>query len=174
MDNNNFFLDYAITVSVLSNHKLDLSFYLSKEKKYYDRLTPKEQDEYLEYLLETTVRMSKDTEHFHKMNEGTDYRKYFTFELEDHVNLKLTGGLLKRHLHGVFYKCTKDDIATYKFYLHKLLRVYNDKQQSKCLKVVPIYYDKGWTNYMKKDQTLSDLESDLREYNNMPINPIDN
>lgn len=167
MDNNNFFLDYAITVSVLSNHKLDLGFYLAKTKKYYDRLTPREQDEYLQYLLETTVSMAKNY-------DGRDFNQFFTFELEDHVNLKLTGGLLKRHLHGVFYKCTKDDIATYKFYLHKLLRVYNDKQQSKCLKVVPIYYDKGWTNYMKKDQTLSDLELDLREYYNMPINPIDN
>lgn len=156
---NNFFLDYAITVSVLSNHKLEAGFYLSKTKKYYDRLLPTEQDEYLEYILQTCCRMSKNY-------EGEDYKQFYTFELEDHVNIKLTGGLLKRHLHGVFYHCTKDDIATYTHYLHKLLKVYNDKQKNKCLKVVPVYYDKGWTNYMKKDQNIRDMENELRDLEN--------
>lgn len=168
MENNNFFLDYAITVSVLSNHKLDLGFYLSKQKKYYDRLTPKEQDEYLEYILQTTIRMAKNY-------EGSDYKQFFTFEFEDHVNLKLTGGHLKRHLHGTFYHCTKDDIATYKFYLYKLLKVYNEKQRLKCICIVPIYYDKGWTNYIKKDQTIRELENDLLEIqNNIILENFDN
>jgi len=163
----NFFLDYAITVSVLSKSILDKDYQKRINKKYYDQLTVKEQNDYLEYILQLVIKISKNY-------EGNDFKQFFTFEFETHHNIFLKGGATKQHLHGTFYHCTKEDIATYKATLTKILRVYRENEINKCICIVPIYYDKGWTNYCKKDQTVRDLELDLLEIQNDSNNPLDN
>lgn len=163
------YLDYAITLTVLSAHRVPLHVF-SKKMQYND-LTVRQQDEYLAYLLESSIRCSKDY-------EGSDLRQFATWEYETHPNIKLLSGEPKRHLHGVLYRMTKDDIATIKQYLVSLLKIgHSEKHINNCIKIVPIYYDKGWTNYMKKDQHLREMELDLieieREEQIQNVNPID-
>lgn len=167
MDNNNFFLDYAITVSVLSDSILDKKMQLKTKKKYYHQLTIEQQNEYLEMILKDAIRISKNY-------EGNDFKQFFTCEFETHHNIVLKNGKPKQHLHGVFYQCTKEDIVTIESTIHYIIRVYNDKQKSKCVKIVPVYYDKGWSNYMKKDQTQREMELDLLELETTIQNPLDN
>lgn len=149
------YLDYAITLTVLSAHRVSPHAFLTK--KVYQDLTMREQDEYLKFLVDTSIRCSKNY-------DDKDLKQFATYEFETHPNIKLKSGEFKRHLHGVFYKMTKDDIATIKEYLVKLLKIgHSEKHINNCIKIVPIYYDKGWTNYVKKDQHLRELELDLED-----------
>lgn len=164
----NFFLDYAVTVSVLSNHKISIGAPHHK-KKYYDRLSCQEQDQYLGWILEQAARMAKDY-------DDSDIKQFVSYEFETHPNITLKGGLLKRHVHGVYYHMSKDDIASIKQYLHKLCKVYNEKQQNTCVCIVPIYYNKGWKNYIEKDKFIREMDQDLLdliEEQNQPPSPYD-
>lgn len=167
MENNNFFLDYAITVSVLSDSILDKKMKLITKKKYYHQLNIKEQNDYLEMILKDAIRIAKNY-------DGDDFRQFFTCEFETHHNVVLKGGKPKQYLHGVFYHMTKEDIDAIRQAIYYIIRVYNEKQKSKCVCIVPIYYDKGWSNYMKKDQHLREMDNDLEDMNvEIEINPLD-
>lgn len=157
----NSYLNYALTLTVLSKHKLNFGFtHNLKSKKLFKDLQEDEQDEYMGWLLDSSMRMSKNRD------EGT-IEDLITYRFEDHPNIKMMLGGTKRHSHGVLYNMTRDDIATFKHYLVKYLKLnHSTKLQDVCIKIVPIYFENGWITYMNKDNIILDLENDLKELEN--------
>lgn len=155
--------DFAITLSVLSKHKLNFGYTLDrKDKRLYNDLSVSEQDKYLGWLLTSSMRMTLD-------KDEIDCRLSYVFENHPNIMLK-NAPCSKRHAHGVLYKLTVNQVRDYTKYLISYLKLnHSEKLQHVCIKIVPIHYHHGWITYMNKDECLEQMERDLKSLEEVEV-----
>lgn len=156
MEQSSLLFNYAITISVYSNHKLNkfLTKYSDKLNKihlnFYKDLDCDEQDEYLK-LLFTSPLLTRKIEH------------NYTFEF--HTNIVLEGGKPKRYLHGTIKQITKDKMSELSvLYCDNYLKVKSDKAKSDCFRCVQIVDEDRWDVYIHKEQLSNEF---VRYFNDL-------
>lgn len=151
--------DFAFTLTILSQHKLNFGYTLDrKDKTLFKDLEEKKQEAYMSWLLTSSVSMVLDE---------LEIALRLSYIYETHPNIKCVGGISKRHAHGVLYGFTVEQIDQFKDYVYKYLKITHSKKfMDVCLKVVPINYHHGWITYMEKDMVMAQMELDLAELEN--------
>lgn len=154
MEKSNKLFNFATTISIPNNHRLNKFLYkdnLGKKniKQFFSELEPSEQDQYLISLFTSPLIARNIT---------------FNYVCETHPNITLGNGKEKRHLHGTIQNITyetKDELK--KLYMKSYIK---SSSEHYCY-MVPIV-SSGWSSYCEKSQLnpkylaeiLSHLESD--------------
>lgn len=138
MEQSNKRFNFAVTISLYSEHKLNKFLWrddTQKSRSTFQELSMEEQNEYLERLFCNPL-ISRKISH-----------KFFC---ETHPDLKLKGNKLKQHLHGIIYDITKETMDELKkLYLNSYIKVKTDKAISNCWCCVPMW-DDGYEWYIVK------------------------
>lgn len=150
MEKSNNLFDFATTISLPLNHRLNKFLYkdnLGKKniKNFYCELEPCEQDQYLISLF-TSPLIAR--------NIG------FNYVCETHPNITLGNGKEKRHLHGTIRNITyetKDELR--RLYMKSYIKSTSDHY---CY-MVPIVSN-GWASYCEKSQVNAHYLADILEH----------
>lgn len=151
MEKSSKLFDFAITISIYSEHNLNKFLLSDKTKKKYFELSIEEQNHYLINLFTSPL----DARHIE-----------YLYALEFHTNVVLKGNLPKIHLHGTIKNITYETANELKdLYLKRYIKVSTQKAILDCFKIVPIV-NEGWADYMEKhqvnDKYFNDLENHLQ------------
>lgn len=150
MEYSNRLCDFAITISLPSNHRLNKFLYKDNggkknHKQYISELEVSEQDLYLISLF-TSPLIARDIK--------------FNYVCETHPNITLGNGKEKRHLHGTIKNITyetKDELK--KLYLKSYIK---SSSEHYC-HMVPII-SSGWATYCEKHQLNPHYLADILQH----------
>lgn len=155
---------YAVTLTILSKHKLNSMYTLNtKSKTTFGDLSEDLQDEYLRWLLNASYNnvfeCDRDYWYQQELKRFQDNLKF-----ETHPHIKTIKGHGKRHCHFVLFEVTDDAHASFKLQVIELLKLkYSVKFIDICYKSVPIFFNEGWKAYINKGNVIQDMEDELAE-----------
>lgn len=159
-------MNFAFTLSIQSDFKIQGLRVIKdsennkntfKGKVFFKELTPDQQDHLMFLIvrgaLQNVFSLDLDGgERLLTLGHPIYYKRFFNYECESHINIKMNNGELKRHMHGTLFNMTDDSMIQFKNEVFSMLRLKVEKWQNVCLKIVPIYYGVGWNDYCIKDQ----------------------